>query len=398
MNPTVDTQRKFIPFCAPTIEEEEINEVVDTLRSGWLTTGKKVLQFEEQFRTRLNARHAIAVNSATSGWHLVAHALGIGPGDEVILPAITWPSMANVVELLGARVVFADIDPDSLQLLPSEVKRLLSPRTKAVVPVHFAGAPFDIDAIAGLLEGTAVHLIEDAAHAAGTQYKGQEIGSGSRITIFSFHPIKNITTGEGGMIICSDDELAEKIRLLRFHGISKDAWKRYAKGGSPEFEVIAPGYKCNMMDLQAALGITQLPKLNRFNRRRTELAEYYNQLLADVPAIQPLVNTGDFLHAWHLYVVKLDLKRLAIDRNSFINALSDENVGAGLHFPAIHHMAYYREKYGYTADDLPNATLAGHSILSLPLYPGMSEDDVQQVAEAVGKLIARHLHPSFAAL
>lgn len=391
MNHTIDKQKKYIPFCAPTIEEEEIFEVTDTLRSGWLTTGKKVLQFEEMFRTRLNARHAISVNSATSGWHLVAHALGIGPGDEVIIPAITWPSIANVVELLGARSVFADVDPDSLQILPSEVERLLSSRTKAVIPVHFAGAPFDIDAIRKILHGKSVYLIEDAAHAAGTFYKGKEIGSGSNITIFSFHPIKNITTGEGGMIICEDDQLAEKLKLMRFHGISKDAWNRYAKGGSPEFEVVAPGYKFNMMDLQAALGISQLPKLDRFNDRRTQLATCYNELLSGIPQVTPLFNQGyEHVHAWHLYVVKLDMTGLSIDRNAFINALGEENIGAGLHFPAVHLMQYYREKYAYTAEDLPNASKAGNSILSLPLYPGMSEEDVHDVVEAVQKVIIKY--------
>ena len=385
-------QNEFIPFCLPTIEDEEIHEVVETLRSGWLTTGKKVLRFEEMFRNRLNARHAISTNSATSAWHVTARALGIGAGDEVIVPAITWPSIANVVELVGGRPVFADVDSHSLQMLPSELARLLTPRTKAVIPVHFAGAPFDLDAFRCVLHGRPVHLVEDAAHAAGTFYKNQEVGNSSSLAIFSFHPIKNITTGEGGMIVCQDDELAEKLRLLRFHGISKDAWKRYSKGGSPEFEVVEPGYKFNMMDLQAALGIAQLPKLERFNARRTALASLYGELLKSVEAASPLVNSGySFRHAWHLYVVKLDLAKLSIERNAFITGLAEANVGAGLHFPAIHLMRYYREKYGYSETDLPQATAAGRSILSLPLYPGMSDQDVHRVVDAVKQVIKHHL-------
>jgi len=388
--PTI-IEQKFIHFCTPIIEEEELNEVLDTLKSGWLTTGKKVIRFEEQFCERLQAKHAIAVNSATSGWHLLAHALEIGPGDEVIIPSITWPSIANVVELLGAKAVFADVDPTSLQLLPSEVERLITERTKAVIPVHFAGAPFDIDAIKSILKDKPIHLIEDAAHAIGTSYKGKEIGSGSSLAIFSFHPIKNITTGEGGMIICNDDQLADKLRLMRFHGISKDAWKRYAKGGSPEFEVIEPGFKFNMMDLQAALGIAQFPKIDRFNQRRTEIAHLYQELLSTVSGVQPLINSGyEHQHAWHLFIVRLDLSLISIDRNEFIHALGEENIGAGIHFPAIHLMRYYKDKYAYTINDLPNATKAGNAILSLPLHPGMTDEDVHYVVHAIKKIIEKH--------
>jgi dTDP-4-amino-4,6-dideoxygalactose transaminase len=388
-----NTSQKFIPFCIPTIEEEEIHEVIDTLKSGWITTGKKVLQFEEMLRSRLKAKNAIAVNSATSGWQLVAKAIGIGPGDEVIIPSITWPSISNGVELLGGRCVFADVDSESLQILPEEVSRLLTPRTKAVVPVHFAGAPFDIDAIKKIIEGKPIYLVEDAAHAAGTRYKGKEIGCSTQMAIFSFHAIKNMTTGEGGMIICNDDDLAEKLRLLRFHGITKDAWKRYSNGTSPEFEVINPGYKFNMMDLQAALGICQLNKLDSFNEKRKNLANRYNMHFADIEGIIPLSNRempGN-VHAWHLYIIKLDVEKLSIGRNEFIDALGKENIGAGLHFPAIHLMKYYREKYGYTKNDLPNATKAGSSILSLPIYPRMNMNDVDRVAETVQKVFKNNL-------
>jgi len=383
---------KFSPFCVPTLEEEEIEEVVATLKSGWITTGKKVLRFEEMFCERLQARNAIAVNSATSGWHLVAKALGIGPGDEVIIPSITWTSVANVVELLGATPVFADVSEDSLQLLPEKIAKKITSRTKAVITVHFAGAPFDLDAVREILTGTSIHLIEDAAHSLGTKYKGKEVGSDSSIAIFSFHPIKNITTGEGGMIVCNDDELAEKLRLLRFHGISKDAWNRYAKGGSPEYEVIDPGYKFNMMDIQAALGISQLPKLDRFNQGRMEIATLYNTLFEDFEGIRPLRNTGfDYEHAWHLYIVALDLNQISIDRNQFILELGDHGVGAGIHFPAIHNMKFYREKYQILPEDLPNASKMGRSIVSLPIYPTMQRDDVLRVVNAVKTIYNRNL-------
>lgn len=385
-------EERFIPFCAPTIEDEEIAEVLETLKSGWITTGKKVLKFEEMFKERLNASHAISVNSATSAWQLVAKAIGIGPGDEVIIPAITWPSVANVVELLGATCVFADVDPISLQVLPESIASLVSERTKAIIPVHFAGAPFDIDAVKSIIDGKGIYLIEDAAHAIGTCYKGVEIGSSNSITIFSFHPIKNITTGEGGMIICNDDDLAERIRRLRFHGISKDAWKRYAKGGSPEYEVLEPGYKFNMMDLQAALGIAQFPKLDRFNERRSEIAALYTKSLVGVDGINLLVNDAyDHVHTWHLYIIQLDLAKLKIDRNEFILLLGERNIGAGLHFPAIHLMSYYKEKYKYTPTDLPNATKMGKSILSLPIFPSMKDEDVKRVARVVKEVFNDNL-------
>ncbi len=389
---SIANKRAFVPFCVPTIEEEEIAEVLDTLKSGWLTTGKKVLRFEDLFRSRLSVKHAMAVTSATSGWLLVAKALGIGPGDEVIVPAITWPSMANVVELLGGTVVLADVDNESLQILPESIEQLITQRTRAIVPVHFAGAPCNLDAIKQCIGDKPIRLVEDAAHALGTYYKGREIGSDSDIAIFSFHPIKNITTGEGGMIVCKDDELAEKIKLLRFHGISKDAWKRYSVGDSPEFEVIEPGYKSNMTDIQAALGLSQMPKLDRFNEQRRKLAELYNNYLEEIDGITPLINDlTEHVHAWHLYIVKLNLDRLTVDRNEFIRQLGLRNIGAGIHFPSIHRMKYYREKYQYSSDDLPNATILGQSILSLPLYPNMTTDQVKQVVEEVQDIINNNL-------
>lgn len=387
-----DRREDFLPFSRPTLGEEEIAEVVDSLRSGWITTGPKVARFETQFADRLGGE-AVAVSSATAGLHVVLHALGVGPGDEVVVPAITWASTANVVELLGARAVFADLDPETLQIDPADVARRMSERTKAVVPVHYAGAPADLD---GLRRAAGeVPVIEDAAHALGTVYRGREVGSGSLAAVFSFHPIKNVTTGEGGMVVTRDPALAERLRLLRFHGVSKDAWRRYHRGGAAGYEVVEPGYKYNMTDLQAAIGIHQMPRLDGFNDTRRRLAERYDRLLAADAATRATVRpigrpAYPHVHAWHLYVVRLDLDVLDVGREELLAELGEENVGTGLHFPALHLAEHYRRKYGYAAGDLPHAEAAGESIFSLPLYPTLGEADQDDVVAALARVTARH--------
>jgi len=306
-----EVRRPFLPFCRPTIEEEEIGEVVDSLESGWITTGPKVARFEEAFREWSGGQEAIAVNSATAGLHLALATLDLNPGDEVITTPITWPSTANNIEITGAKTVFADVDKDTLQISPDEIARNITDRTRAVIPVHFAGAPCDLGPIRRICDSQDLELIEDAAHAAGTRYKGTLVGSDSKIAVFSIHPIKSMTTGEGGMILCNDRTRAERMRRLRFHGISRDVWRRYARGGTPQYEVIEPGYKYNMLDIQAAIGIHQFRKLERFNRRRRGLAENYLRLLEDIPELLPLSPPMyDHCHAWHLFVVRLDIDRL----------------------------------------------------------------------------------------
>ncbi|HLJ25936.1 MAG TPA: aminotransferase class I/II-fold pyridoxal phosphate-dependent enzyme [Candidatus Angelobacter sp.] len=383
-------RNSFLPFSRPTIEEDEIAEVVDSLQSGWITSGPKVVRFEEMFSKYFDGAEAVAVNSATAGLHIVLHALGIGAGDEVIVPSITWPSTANVVELLGAKAVFADVDSSTLQIDPAEIPRLATSRTRAVVPVHYAGAPADIDEIRRLAAQRNLSVIEDAAHAVGTGYRGRQIGSDSFAAVFSFHPIKNITTGEGGMIVCRDSELARRLRLLRFHGTSKDAWRRF-QGRGPQYEVLEPGYKYNMLDLQAALGLHQFPKLQRFNSERRRLAAWYGEALASIPEILPIgLVPYPADHAWHLYVVRLKSGGLTVDRDKFIDGLSQENIGAGLHFSALHLHPYYRDRYHYHDGDLPRAEAAGASILSLPLYPTLTHEDQQDVVDALARVIARH--------
>lgn len=379
----------FLPFCRPTIEEDEIAEVVDSLRSGWITTGPKVVRFEEMFTRHFGGAETIAVNSATAGLHIVLHALGIGPGDEVIVPSITWPSTANVVELLGAKAVFADIDSQTLQIDPAEIPRLATSRTRAVIPVHYAGAPADLDEIRRLAQQHNLAVIEDAAHAIGSSYKQRLVGSDSFVAVFSFHPIKNITTGEGGMIVCRDVALARRMRLLRFHGTSKDAWARF-QGRGPQYDVIEPGYKYNMLDLQAALGLHQFPKLLRFNSERRRQAEWYAKALASVPEIAPIgLVPYPAEHAWHLYVVRLKPGVLSIDRDQLIDELSRENIGSGLHFSALHLHSYYRDRYHYREGDLPGAEAAGASVLSLPLYPALTQDDQQDVVNSLSRVIAK---------
>jgi dTDP-4-amino-4,6-dideoxygalactose transaminase len=383
-----------IPFCRPTIEEEEIAEVVDSLRSGWITSGPKVRQFEEMFKQRLGASHAIAVTSATAGLHILLEALEIGPGDEVIVPAMTWVSTANVVELVGARAVLADVDADTLQLDPLEVERLISSKTRAVIAVHYAGEPSDLDSIRQKLEGRDIVLIEDAAHAVGTSYKGKEVGSDSFAAIFSFHPIKNITTGEGGMIVCQDDDLAKKLSLLRFHGINRDAWKRYGTKSGPQYDVEILGYKYNLTDIQAALGIHQMAKLDRFNASRRQLAERYNQLLKDIPGLKLLGRVSyDAVHAWHLYIIRFDSQEYGICRDRVIERMGEENIGLGLHFHPLHLHTYYQSKYNYQPSDLPNATLAGSEIVSLPLYPLLSEDQQTRIVETLSKILEELRQP-----
>ena len=386
---------QFLPFSRPTIESEEIAEVVDSMTSGWITTGPKVAQFEAMFREHLGVSEAIAVSSATAAWHLVVAALGIGPGDEVIVPAITWPSMANIVELAGARAVFAEVHPDTLQIDAQDVALRITGRTRAVVPVHFAGAPCDIEALLAVIGTRPIHLIEDAAHALGTGYAGpaggRKVGSSGRIALFSFHAIKNMTTGEGGLIACNDAALAQRLRLLRFHGITRDTWARATGGGTADFEILEPGYKYNMLDMQAAMGLHQLPKLERFNARRAALAARYDRLLADLPWAQPLVGVATpARHAHHLYVVRLNLAALGLGqaqgRDAFAQALARHNIGTGLHFPAVHLKQYYRERYGYSRADCPQAVALGECIVSLPLYPNMADQDVDDVVAAMAQV------------
>jgi UDP-4-amino-4-deoxy-L-arabinose-oxoglutarate aminotransferase len=316
--------------------------------------------------------------------HLLLTAMGIGPGDEVITPSLTFASTVNMIALRGARPVFADIDYGTLNMNPALLEPLITDRSKALIPVHFAGAPADMDAILGIAGRYGLPVIEDAAHAVGTYYRGVHAGGFGCPAVFSFHPIKNITSGEGGMITLDDADLEKQLRLLRFHGIERDAWKRYGKGGNPDYDIREPGYKYNLPDILAAIGLAQMSKWRHLNERRAHLAGLYLTGLKDVNGIEmPLSPDYPHVHAWHLFVVKVT----GIGRQRFMERLSDYNIGYGLHFPVNHRLEYVRQRFGNAAEIIPVTERVAERILSLPLYPGMADGDVSYVCEAIREIL-----------
>lgn len=377
-------RKEFLPFSRPSIGDAEINKVVTCLKSGWITTGALCKEFEDKFCKLTSSLQAIALNSATAGMHLTLTALGIGEGDEVITPSMTFASTINMIALLGATPVFADIDYGTLNINADLIEQRITLKTKAIIPVHFAGAPANMEKINQIAQKYNLKVIEDAAHAVGTYYKGIHAGGFGHIAIFSFHPIKNITTGEGGMITLSDAVLEKKLRLLRFHGIERDAWKRYGKGGNPSYDIAHPGYKYNLPDILAALGVVQLERLQEFNSRRSKLANLYLEGLSGISGIELPESPGyDHTHAWHLFVIK----NLKLDRDEFMNKLAEYNIGYGLHFPAAHNLSYVKEKYAASADTLKETSRAADKILSLPLFPDMLEEDVHYVCSAIKEIM-----------
>jgi len=392
------TREQFLPFALPSIGEEEIAEVVDTLRSGWVTTGPKVKRFESQFSAYTSAPHSIAVNSCTAGLHTALAALGIGPGDEVILPTFTFCATANVVVHLGARPVLVDIGSD-FQISPEAIERAITSRTRAIMPVHYAGQACDLDAIYTLAASRDLIIVEDAAHAIGATYHDRKIGSDGlaaaainlrRATAFSFYANKNMTTGEGGMITTANEDLAQEMRVLLLHGMSKDAWKRYTNSGSWFYEVVSAGYKNNMTDIAAALGIHQLQRLDGFIELRQRYARMYDEAFAGLDVLEIPIKHSDRNHVYHLYAVRLNLDRLTIDRSEFIEELKELKIGTSVHFIPVHLHPFYRERFGYQRGDLPQAEAIYDSVLSLPLYPNMSEQDVRDVIEAVYHIAETH--------
>lgn len=389
-------RKNFLPFSKPFIGPEEIREVVDSLKSGWITTGPKVQQFEKEFAKFTRSPNAVAVNSATSGLHIAYLAAGLKTGDEVITTPMTFISTVSMLLAIDVKPVLVDIDLKTLNIDCDQIGRKINKRTRAIVPVHFAGLPCDMDAIHLLAKKHHLKVIEDAAHALGTKYKGKRIGSLSDATVFSFHPIKNITTGEGGMITTPHKKWAEEMTLLRFHGMSKSAWKRYSKSGTPHYDIERLGFKYNMMDIQAALGIHQLKKLEEFNRIRTFYAQVYNHAFEEFPEIiLPKKPDYDHTHSWHLYVMMLDTKKMKIDRDEFIQKLSEENIGTGIHFTAVHRHSYYRKFLTDQRKNLPNANFVSDRVLSLPLYPLMKEKDLWDVIGTVRKIIKKYSKRNF---
>jgi dTDP-4-amino-4,6-dideoxygalactose transaminase len=394
--PVSRSRASFLPFALPSIGEEEIAEVVDSLRSGWITSGPKVKRFEAEFSQYIGCRHAMAVNSCTAALHIALTALDVGPGDEVIVPTLTFCSSANVVVHVGARPILVDVGAD-FNVQAETIERAVTPKTKAIILVHYSGQACDLAAVYAVARRHHLAVIEDAAHAVGTEYDGHKIGASyhtqasgvtKHITCFSFYAIKNLTTGEGGMIVTSNDELAERMRKLTLHGMNRDAWKRYSSAGSWFYEVQEPGYKDNMTDIQAAMGIHQLKKLDGFIETRARYARMYTEAFADLAEVAtPLVH-ADRKHAWHLYIIKLALERLTIDRAQFIEKLFAEKIGTSVHFIPVHLHPYYRERFGYQRGDLKQAEYFYDQIVSLPLYPSMTEDDIQDVIRVVRNTIS----------
>ena len=381
---TVPQSDEFLPFSRPSISQEAIDEVVACLRSGWITTGPRVKQFEEDLRSYLGAPQVLCLASATAGLHLVLTALRLRPGDEVITTPMTFAATLNTIVLAGGTPVCVDVEPGTFNLDVTKVERAVTSRTRAVMPVHFAGLPVDLDPLYDLAKKHGLRVIEDAAHAIGTAYKGKRIGSFGDVQVFSFHPNKNMTTGEGGCVATRDEQLAADVALLRFHGMDREAWNRFGRKGSQHYEIIAPGYKYNMMDMQAALGLHQLKALDGFIRRRTELALRYQAQLRDWPQLTlPQAPAYPHLHAWHLYTPLINPQAAGMDRDALMQALKDRNIGTGLHYRAVHLYPYYRETFGFKPGDFPHAESVSDRIVSLPLFPSMTDADQERVIAAM---------------
>lgn len=381
---------QFLPFSAPAIDDSDIAAVADTLRGGWLTTGPKVKEFEDAFAFRLGVRHAIAVNSCTAALHLALEAIGIGPGDDVLTSTMTFAATGEVIRYLGANPVLVDIDPVSMNIDPvrlgTAIRRARRPR--AIIPVHIAGLACDMDSIIKSAREHDLRIVDDAAHAFPTLYRNRMIGSMADISCFSFYSTKTITTGEGGMAVTEDASLADRIRLMCLHGISKDAWKRYTAAGSWYYEILAPGFKYNMPDILAALGLSQLKRADHFHQRRAQIAALYKAGLASMAeCIELPTGAGpNGVHSWHLYVIKLNLNQWTIDRATFIDEMKKRNIGCSVHFIPLHLHPYYRDTFGYKPDDFPHANAAFERIVSLPIYPAMSDDDAASVIDAIGEI------------
>jgi len=381
---------EFLPFSRPSISREAINEVVACLESGWITTGPRVKKFEEELKRYFNAPHALALSSATAGLHLALLALELKPGDEVITTPMTFAATLNTIVLAGGRPVLVDVELDTYNMDVSKLAGAITKQTRAIMPVHFAGLPVDLDPLYELADKHGLRVIEDAAHAIGTEYKGKRIGAFGDTQVFSFHPNKNMTTGEGGCVVTRDDQLADKIALLRFHGMDREAWNRFGKSGSQHYEIVLPGFKYNMMDIQAALGLHQLPALDGFIKRRTELALRYQKIFAGWPQwTRPGTPEFAHRHAWHLYTPLINPAAAGMDRDAFMQGMKQRNIGTGLHYRAAHLYPYYREHYGFKPGDFPNAESISDRIVSLPLFPGMRDADQDRAIAAMADLFER---------
>jgi dTDP-4-amino-4,6-dideoxygalactose transaminase len=387
MSRTVETA--LIPFHRASVGEEEVAAIAEVLRSGWLTMGTKTFEFEREFAKYVGARHAVSVCSGTAALHLALEACGLQPGDEVLIPTTTFTATGEVVTYLGARPVLIDIDASTLNVDARLVRRKITSRTRAMIPVHMAGQPCDLDEIHCIAKEHGLRVLEDAAHSIPSAYRGRRIGCLSELTAFSFYATKTLTTGEGGMITTDNDDYAARMRMMRLHGISGDAWKRYGKNGSWFYEVVEAGFKYNPTDLQAALGLVQLSKCDSLNDARRRIAERYTSAFNEIGALEPPTIMSDRTTSWHLYILRLRLEQLQIDRNAFIQKLKECGIGTSVHFIPLHLHPYYQRTYGYRRGDFPIAETEFERCLSLPIYPGMSNQDVEQVIDNVTEIASR---------
>ena len=381
----------FLPFAKPSVSEDVLPEIAESIKQGWLAMGPKTIEFENVFKNYTGATYALSVNSATAGLHAAVASLGIGEGDEVITTPMTFAATVNAIIFTGAKPVLVDIDAKTRNVVPENIEKAITSKTKAIIPVHFAGLPCKMDEIEDIAKKYNLAIIEDAAHALGASYKGRKIGAnrGARhLTVFSFHPTKNITTGEGGMICTEDEECAENILMFRQNGMSKGAWNRYSAKGSASYDILHPGLKYTTTDLSSAIGISQMRQLDSFNERRQQLVAFYMKELADVASlILPPVVPNDLVHSWHIFTPLVDIEKAGITRDEFMAKLKERNIGTGYHYQALHLFSCYGQLTGLSKGSLPNAEYVSERIVSLPLFPAMTDKDAQDVVQAIKEVL-----------
>lgn len=379
----------FLLFHRPFISDEEVNEIVDTVKSGWLSMGPKTIRFEEEFNNYIGSGKSVAVSSWTAAGHLTLEAFGIKKDDEVIVPTMTFPATAEIVCYFGAKPVIVDVTEDTLNISIEQIEKTITPKTKAIIPVHYGGQPCDMDEINELARKHNLKVLEDAAHSLPATYKGKKIGTLSDVTCFSFYATKTLSTGEGGMICTNNEEIAERCKIMRLHGINRDAWKRYTESGSWYYEVVAPGYKYNFTDLQASLGLPQLKKVDAMWNWRIGIAEKYTEALKDLDMIELHTIKDDRQSSWHLYPIRLNLEMLNVTREEIIRKLRERNIGVGVHFMPVHQHKFYRETFNLNDKDFPVSSSVFPRLLSLPIYPGMTDENVDRVIDILTDLLIK---------
>ena len=379
--------KDFLLFHKPFISEDEVNEIVDTVRSGWLSMGPKTIRFEAEFNSYIGANKSVAVSSWTAAGHLTLEAFGIEKDDEVIVPTMTFPATAEIVCYFGAKPVIVDVDENTLNISLTEIEKAITPKTKAIIPVHYGGQPCDMDEIHEIAKRYNLRVLEDAAHSLPAYYKGKKIGTISEVTCFSFYATKTLSTGEGGMICTNNPEIAERTAIMRLHGINRDAWKRYSESGSWYYEVVAPGYKYNFTDLQASLGLPQLKKVDAMWEWRKKIAASYTAAFHDFDLLTLHTIKSDRESSWHLYPVKLNLDMLTKNRAQIIDEIRKHNVGVGVHFMPVHQHLYYQKTFNLDDRNFPVASSAFPRLMSLPIYPGMSDESIEKVISVVTDIL-----------